>query len=247
MKNIEQNLSALHRGIAANTSKYGRPPESVHIIAVSKRQPAAAIRAAMAAGQRDFGENYLQEAIPKIETLPADLTWHFIGPLQSNKTRTVAEHFDWLHSLDRAKLARRLQEHRPDALPPLNVCLQVNISGETSKSGVDLAELPNLAAAVAALPRLRLRGLMALPAPASDFEQQRRPFRALREAFDSLNKAGFGLDTLSMGTSTDMAAAIAEGATHVRIGTAIFGRRDPETPGKPDIHQGNHAGPATDC
>ncbi|MEX2517186.1 MAG: YggS family pyridoxal phosphate-dependent enzyme [Gammaproteobacteria bacterium] len=247
MKNIEQNLSALRQHIAASASKYGRPPESVHIIAVSKRQPAAAIRAAMAAGQRDFGENYLQEAIPKIETLPADLTWHFIGPLQSNKTRTVAEHFDWLHSLDRAKLARRLQEQRPDALPALNVCLQVNISAETSKSGVDLAELPNLAAAVAALPRLRLRGLMALPAPASDFEQQRRPFRALREAFDSLNKVGFGLDTLSMGTSTDMAAAIAEGATHVRIGTAIFGRRDPETPGKPDIHQGNHAGPATDC
>jgi pyridoxal phosphate enzyme (YggS family) len=186
------------------------------------------VREAHAAGQCDFGENYVQEALAKIDELGdirAGLRWHLIGPLQSNKTREVAARFDWVHSVDREKLAQRLSAQRPEGLAPLQVCLQVNISGEQSKSGVAPGELPALARAVAALPRLKLRGLMAIPEPAGDLESQRAPHRALRVLFDALNADGFGLDTLSIGMSADLEAAIAEGATCVRIGTAIFGER----------------------
>lgn len=206
----------------------GRHPETVHLLAVSKLHPAEAVRQAHAAGLCAFGENYVQEGLDKIAVL-ADLrpllAWHLIGPLQSNKTRAVAEAFDWVHSIDRLKTAQRLSEQRPDHMPPLNVCLQVNISGEDSKSGAAPAEVPALARAVAALPRLRLRGLMSIPEPERDLEAQRRPHRALRELFDQLNAEGLGLDTLSMGMSADLEAAILEGATLVRIGTAIFGAR----------------------
>jgi hypothetical protein len=200
----------------------------VHLLAVSKTQPAEAVRAAFDAGQRAFGENYVQEALAKIAALAdlrAQLQWHLIGPLQSNKTRVVAEAFDWVQSVDRLKIAQRLSEQRPPGLPPLNICLQVNISGEASKSGVLPAELPALAEAVAALPRLRLRGLMAIPEPEEDFERQRAPHRALRELLEALNAQGLALDTLSMGMSADVEAAIAEGATLVRVGTALFGAR----------------------
>lgn len=198
----------------------------IHILAVSKRQPASAIQAVRATGQIDFGENYLQEALTKMEALTdQDIRWHFIGPLQSNKTRAVTEHFDWVHSLERGKTARRLSEQRPAGLPPLQVCIQVNISGEATKSGVGLNELPRLAETVAALPRLRLRGLMTLPAPADSLAEQRRPFAELRAALEDLNRQGHTLDTLSMGTSADLEAAVAEGATMVRVGTALFGPR----------------------
>ena len=202
-------------------------PGSVQLLAVSKTQPAEALRRAFHAGQRRFGESYVQEALTKLEQLgDCPLEWHFIGPLQSNKTKHIAAHFDWVHSIDRFKIAERLNDQRPPGLPPLNVCLQVNISGERTKSGVALAELADLAAAVHALDRLRLRGLMAIPAPCADFEAQRRPFRALREALEALNaQLGLTLDTLSMGMSDDLEAAVAEGATMVRIGTAIFGER----------------------
>lgn len=201
------------------------------LLAVSKTFPAEAVREAHAAGQRAFGENYVQEALAKIEALadlrqgPAPLQWHLIGPLQSNKTRPVAEAFDWVHSIDRLKVAQRLSEQRPAALPPLQVCLQVNISGEASKSGFTPAEVPAAAKAVAALPRLQLRGLMAIPEPAADFAAQRQPHRALRELLAALQAQGLALDTLSMGMSADLEAAVAEGATLVRVGTAIFGRR----------------------
>jgi pyridoxal phosphate enzyme (YggS family) len=202
----------------------------VTLVAVSKTCPADAVREAVAAGQRDFGENYVQEAIAKIaalDDLRAGIAWHLIGPLQSNKTRDVAAHFDWVHSIDRLKLAQRLSEQRPAQLPPLQVCLQVNISGEPSKSGVAPGEALALAHAVAALPRLRLRGLMSIPEPAPDFASQRAPHRALRELMATLVADGLALDTLSMGMSADLEAAIAEGATQVRIGTAIFGARTP--------------------
>jgi pyridoxal phosphate enzyme (YggS family) len=198
----------------------------VTLVAVSKTRPATAIRSAYEEGQRDFGENYLQEALEKIAAFPGEaLVWHFIGPIQSNKTRAIAEHFDWVHSVDRLKLARRLNDQRPPDMPPLNVCLQVNISGEASKSGVEPEALAALATSVAELPRLRLRGLMAIPAASDDPEQQRRPFRALREALERLRADGLALDTLSMGMTNDLEAAIAEGATLVRVGTAIFGPR----------------------
>ncbi|MFM2060169.1 MAG: hypothetical protein RLY71_4554 [Pseudomonadota bacterium] len=202
--------------------------DTVTLLAVSKMQPAAAVRAAHAAGQRHFGENYVQEALDKMTALAdlrAELQWHLIGPLQSNKTRPVAEAFDWVHSVDRLKIAQRLSEQRPAGLAPLQVCLQVNVSGETSKSGVDPAELAALAHAVAALPRLRLRGLMAIPEPADTLDTQRRPHRQLRELLDRLNADGLALDMLSMGMSADLEAAVLEGATLVRIGTAIFGAR----------------------
>jgi pyridoxal phosphate enzyme (YggS family) len=200
------------------------------LLAVSKTFGADAVIAAADAGQRAFGENYLQEALDKIAVvrqLRPDLLleWHFIGPIQSNKTRQIAEHFDWVHSVEREKIAQRLSDQRPAALPPLNICLQVNISGEASKSGVAPDEVLALAHAVAALPRLRLRGLMAIPEPAADFEQQRLPLRRLRELAATLQRAGVAIDTLSMGMSADMAAAVAEGATIVRVGTAIFGAR----------------------
>lgn len=198
-------------------------------MAVSKTFGPDAVQEAFNAGQRAFGENYLQEALDKMAALQGrapGLVWHFIGPIQSNKTRPIAEHFDWVHSVDRLKIAQRLSEQRPAHLPPLNICLQVNISGEASKSGVAPAELPALAQAVAALPRLTLRGLMAIPEPAADEAAQRQPLRALRLLSEQLRADGLAPDTLSMGMSADLAAAIAEGSTMVRIGTAIFGKRD---------------------
>lgn len=206
--------------------RYGRDPARVTLLAVSKTFPAEAVRALAGLGQRDFGENYLQEALEKMRALAdLDLCWHFIGPIQSNKTREIAENFTWVHSIDRIKVARRLAEQRPAALPPLQVCIQVNISGEASKSGVTPEGLVDLAAEVAALPRLTLRGLMAIPAPASTFERQRASFRRLYLVLEDLRARGLALDTLSMGMSDDLEAAIAEGSTLVRVGSAIFGAR----------------------
>lgn len=223
--NISERLEAVRARIALIEREAGRLPQSVQLIAVSKTQPASAISAAIAAGQHHFGENYLQEALTKQSELAnmPDLVWHFIGPIQSNKTAPIAAHFDWVHSVDRFKIAQRLSEQRPEGLAPLNICLQVNVSHEDSKSGVDLTELSGLAQAVAVLPRLHLRGLMAIPAPTADPASQRAPFRILRQALESLNIPG--LDTLSMGMSDDLEAAIQEGATFVRIGTAVFGHR----------------------
>ena len=242
MGSIGSNLQEVKRRIAAacaesgrganiltQTADFGAPP-GVTLLAVSKTFGADAVRQAHAAGQRAFGENYVQEALEKIQAL-ADLRpgieWHLIGPLQSNKTRAAAEAFDWVHSVDRLKVAQRLAEQRPAWLPPLQLCLQVNVSGEASKNGVLPAEAAALALAVAALPRERvaLRGLMAIPEPAGDFEAQRMPHRALRELLAALNAQGLALDTLSMGMSADLEAAVAEGATIVRVGTAIFGGR----------------------
>ena len=202
----------------------------MRLLAVSKTFGADAVQEAVAAGQRAFGENYLQEGLDKIraltETLPAvALEWHFIGPIQSNKTRPIAENFAWVHTVERLKIAQRLSEQRPAGLAPLNICLQVNISGEASKSGVTPAELPALAQAVAALPNLRLRGLMAIPEPEEDFERQRAAFAQLRVLYEQLRADGFALDTLSMGMSADLRAAVFEGATIVRVGSAIFGAR----------------------
>jgi len=195
---------------------------------VSKRFPPDAVREAAAAGQRCFGENQIQEGVDKIVALRAfseALEWHLVGPLQSNKTRLAAEHFDWVHSVDRLKIAERLAEQRPAHLPPLQVCVQVNISGEATKSGVAPSDAPALASAILKLPRLRLRGLMAIPEPADGFEAQREPHRALRRVFESIREQGIELDTLSIGMSDDLEAAIAEGSTLVRVGTAIFGTR----------------------
>jgi PLP dependent protein len=210
-----------------------RPVQGITLLAVSKTFGPEAVREVHSAGQRAFGENYVQEALDKIAALAdlrPQLEWHLIGPLQSNKTRVVAEAFDWVHSIDRLKIAQRLSEQRPPGLAPLQVCLQVNISGEPSKSGLAPAEVLPLAQAVAALPRLTLRGLMAIPEPAGDFAAQRVPHRALHELLDRLNAAGLALDTLSMGMSADLEAAIAEGATLVRVGTAIFGSRPTAAP-----------------
>ncbi|MBS0444877.1 MAG: YggS family pyridoxal phosphate-dependent enzyme [Proteobacteria bacterium] len=228
MAMIADNLQEVRRRIAAACRDAGRPVQSVTLLTVSKTFPASSVRDAHAAGETRFGENYVQEGVDKIGEL-ADLRerleWHLIGRLQSNKTRIVAEQFDWVHSVDRLKIAQRLSEQRPAWLPPLQVCLQVNISGEASKSGLAAAEVAEVAQAVAALPRLRLRGLMAIPEPAGDLVAQRAPHRALRELQESLQAAGLALDTLSMGMSADLEAAIAEGATIVRVGTAIFGGR----------------------
>jgi pyridoxal phosphate enzyme (YggS family) len=222
---IADRLQHLLERIHSAELSAGRAEGGVALLAVSKTQPAPVIREAVAAGQLAFGENYLQEALAKQDALAdlPELVWHFIGPIQSNKTRPIAERFDWVHTVDRLRIAERLSQQRPADKPPLNVCLQVNVSGEATKSGVTLAALPELAAAVAQLPRIRLRGLMAIPAPASGLERQRLPFRMLREAMAAL--ALPGLDTLSMGMSDDLEAAILEGATLVRIGTAIFGPR----------------------
>lgn len=228
MDSVQTNLKQIVDRIRQAEQRYGRTPGCVQLLAVSKTFPAGHIRAAMAAGQRAFGESYLQEALEKILTLTEPRPeWHFIGPIQSNKTRKIAENLDWVHTIERIKIAQRLSDQRPPSFPPLNICLQVNTSGEQSKAGVSLEDLPPLAAAVAALPRLRLRGLMTIPAPCDDLEQQRIPFRLLHEAFTALNRDGYGLDTLSMGMSSDMEAAIAEGSTLVRIGTALFGNRTP--------------------
>jgi len=224
MSTIADNLSALAARIQRAAEAVGRDPASVHLLAVSKTKPASAIREIHAAGVRDVGENYLQEALGKQQALgDLPLIWHFIGPIQSNKTKAIAEHFDWVHSVDRLKIAQRLSEQRPQGLPPLNICLQVNVSGEDSKSGCAAADLPALAQAVAALPNLRLRGLMAIPEPSEDRAEQEAAFATLRQLQDSLN---LGLDTLSMGMSHDLEAAIAQGATWVRIGTALFGARN---------------------
>jgi len=226
----QARLQAVLERIDSALARHSRAPGSVTLLAVSKTRSSEELRALAGLGVTRFGENYLQEALEKMAAL-ADLPleWHFIGPLQSNKTRPLAEHFDWVHSVDRLKIAQRLSEQRPPQLPPLDICLQVNISTEASKSGVDLDELPALAGQVAQLPRLRLRGLMAIPAPAEGMEAQHRPFRALRQAMEQLNAGGMALDTLSMGMSDDLEAAIAEGATLVRIGTALFGPRAAKT------------------
>ncbi|WP_341313193.1 YggS family pyridoxal phosphate-dependent enzyme [Paraburkholderia sp. IMGN_8] len=229
MPDLIHNLEAVQQRIALAAHAAGRDACSITLLAVSKTFPAEDVRAAYAAGQRAFGENYVQEAIAKIEALAdlrASIEWHFIGPLQSNKTRPVAEHFDWVHSVDRLKIAQRLAEQRPDNLPPLNVCLQVNISGEASKSGVSIPEAAEVAREIAALPKLHLRGLMAIPEPAGSIDEQRAPHRQLRELFERLRDDGLELDTLSMGMSSDLEAAVLEGATIVRVGTAIFGARD---------------------
>ena len=232
MATIDCNLLEVNGRIARACEMAGRPVSSVTLLAVSKTQPPQAVRDAVAAGQSRFGENYVQEALDKMAALAElrpRLEWHLIGPLQANKTRAVAEQFDWVHSVDRLRIAERLSAQRPAGEPPLQVCLQVNISGEDSKSGLAPADVPALARAVAALPRLRLRGLMAIPEPASDVEAQRRPHRALRELLQALRRDGLELDTLSMGMTADLEAAVAEGATLVRIGTALFGAR-PGTP-----------------
>jgi len=213
--------------IARAAAEAGRDMATVRLLAVSKTFGAAAVRDLAACGQREFGENYVQEALDKqaqLRDLP--LLWHFIGPIQSNKTRSIAENFSWVHSVDRLKIAERLSAQRPAGLPPLQVCIEVNVSGEASKGGVATAELPALADAVAALPGMQLRGLMAIPAPATDMAAQRAAFRQVRQAFEALVARGHPLDTLSMGMSADLEAAILEGATIVRIGTALFGERN---------------------
>jgi hypothetical protein len=221
---IAQRLEAVWQRLRQAEQQANRPAGSAGLVAVSKTWPASALAEVYRCGQRDFGENYLQEALAKQDELQhLDIVWHFIGPIQSNKTKPLAERFQWVHGVDRLKIAQRLSEQRPDCLPPLNICLQLNISGEASKAGVAPSELGDLARAVAKLPRLRLRGLMAIPAPCEDFEQQRLAFRALREALANLHIDG--LDTLSMGMSDDLEAAVLEGATLVRVGTAIFGDR----------------------
>jgi pyridoxal phosphate enzyme (YggS family) len=230
----EERLRRVQQQIAEALARSRRPAGDVTLLAVSKTRTASDIRALYLAGQRCFGENYLQEALGKMAQLEGfDIEWHFIGPIQSNKCRDLARHFSWVHSVERLKIAQRLSEQRPATLPPLNVCLQVNVSGEASKSGCSLDELPRLAAAVAALPRLRLRGLMTIPAPCDDPERQRLPFRTLREALERVRGKGLALDTLSMGMSADLGAAIAEGATLVRIGTALFGSRPAKTESLP--------------
>jgi pyridoxal phosphate enzyme (YggS family) len=226
MDTIENRLQAVKSRIASACRRLGRDPRDIVLVAVAKGFPVADIRAAHAAGQRDFGENQVQEALAKVAALAGcDLVWHFIGPLQSNKTRAVAEHFDWVHSIDRLKVAERLAAQRPASLPPLQACVQVNVSGEASKSGVAPAEAPALAHAVAELPRLRLRGLMTIPEPSLDAALVRRRFDALAALKERLVREGLALDTLSMGMSDDLELAIAAGATVVRVGTAIFGPR----------------------
>ena len=220
-------IANLRERVRLAAEKSQRTPGDIQILAVSKTQPAGAIRAAWRGGLTEFGESYLQEALAKITELhDLPLTWHFIGPIQSNKSRAIAEHFSWVHSVDRSKIAQRLNEHRPATLPPLQICLQVNISAEQSKSGVSLDELPRLASEVLLLPRLQLRGLMAIPAPSSDPAQQRAAFAKLRLALEQLQSLAPALDTLSMGMSDDLEAAIAEGSTIVRVGGGIFGPRN---------------------
>ncbi|WNY85749.1 YggS family pyridoxal phosphate-dependent enzyme [Leclercia adecarboxylata] len=230
MNDIAHNLAQVRDKISAAATGCGRASEEVTLLAVSKTKPASAIAEAIDAGQRMFGENYVQEGVEKIrhfrEKGTADLQWHFIGPLQSNKSRLVAEHFDWCHTVDRLRIATRLSEQRPAEMPPLNVLIQINISDENSKSGIALEELEQLAEQVAALPGLRLRGLMAIPAPETDYDRQFAVARQMAVAFEALKTRYPTVDTLSLGMTDDMAAAIAAGSTMVRIGTAIFGARD---------------------
>lgn len=223
MSTIAENISTLAERIRSAAQAVQRDPASVGLLAVSKTKPASDLREAYDAGLRDFGENYLQEALGKqVELSDLPLIWHFIGPIQSNKTRAIAENFAWVHSVDRLKIAQRLSEQRPPELPPLNICIQVNVSGEASKSGCSPEDLPALAQAISALPHLRLRGLMAIPEPTDDRDQQNASFAAVSTLQAQL---GLPLDTLSMGMSHDLEAAIAQGATWVRIGTALFGAR----------------------
>ncbi len=233
MSLIRDNLQAVLQRIDAAVAAAGRESDSVRLLAVSKTWPAESVAEAYAAGQTAFGENQEQEAARKIAALGhLPIEWHFIGPIQSNKTRPIAERFAWAHAIDREKVARRLSDQRPESLGPLMVCVQVNISGEASKSGVAPDEALDLARRVAELPRLRLRGLMAVPAPRDDFTEQRMQFRKLKTLYDSIRSAGVPLDTLSMGMSDDLEAAVMEGSTLVRVGTAIFGRRPAQpTPG----------------
>jgi hypothetical protein len=227
MGHLEKGLQATRERIDAAARAAGRDPAAVTLLAVSKTFPATAVAAARAAGQRCFGENYVQEAVAKIEALAglADIEWHLIGPLQSNKAKLAAERFDWVQSVDREKIARALAAARPPDRPPLSVCVQVNVSGEATKSGVRPDEALALATVVAALPRLRLRGIMGIPEPTADPAQARSQFRALADCFRRCREAGLAVDTLSMGMSADLESAIAEGATMVRVGTAIFGAR----------------------
>lgn len=230
MNDIAHNLAQVRDKISAAATRCGRASEEITLLAVSKTKPASAIADAIEAGQHAFGENYVQEGVDKIrffqEQGKTDLQWHFIGPLQSNKSRLVAEHFDWCHTIDRLRIASRLNDQRPEALPPLNVLIQVNISDENSKSGIALEELDALAADVAALPRLTLRGLMAIPAPEPSYERQFAVAQQMAVTFEALKARYETVDTLSLGMTDDMEAAIAAGSTMVRIGTAIFGARD---------------------
>ncbi len=227
MNSIAKRLAQIRTRITQAEQDYQRPPGSVKLLAVSKTRPLADLQALRALGQQRFAENYLQDALPKIATLNGDIDWHFIGPLQSNKTRPVAEHFHWLHTLERLKIARRLNDQRPASLPPLNVCIQVNISADPNKAGLTPEAAETLANELAELPRLRLRGLMTLPRREQDFERQRRPFRELHGLYQQLCQSGFELDTLSMGMTNDLEAAIAEGSTLVRVGSGLFGPRKP--------------------
>lgn len=227
MTSIQHNLQQVRERISAAAARCGRDPAEITLLAVSKTKPASAIEEAVAAGQRCFGENYVQEGVDKIKASGnSALDWHFIGPLQSNKSRLVAEHFSWCHTVDRLKIAARLNEQRPQELPPLNVLIQINISDENSKSGIMLEALSELAKEISLLPRLTLRGLMAIPAPESDYARQLAVCSQMAEAFNELKKKYPSVDTLSLGMSDDMDAAIAAGSTMVRIGTAIFGARD---------------------
>ena len=227
---VADSLAAVRERIAAAERRFDRAPGSVALVAVAKTRPASLIREAWEAGQLRFGENFVQEAVEKLDTLsglsgPGGIEWHFVGALQANKSRTVAERFEWVHTVDRIRIARRLSDQRPAWLPPLNVCLQVNVSEESSKSGVRIDEVADLASAVAELPRLRLRGLMTIPRPRTGLDEQRAALRPLAEAYERLRGDGLALDTLSMGMTGDLEAAVAEGATMVRIGTAVFGPR----------------------
>ncbi len=225
-QNLPENLQRVRARIVAAAARYGRNVDSVTLVAVGKGHPPEALRAAADAGLEHFGESYLKEALAKIEALgDLEITWHFIGQIQANKTRPIAEHFAWVHGVDRLRVAQRLSDQRPWHAPALNVCLQVKVGAEDTKAGVDVAELPALAREVLSLPRLQLRGLMCLPPPERDPERQRHWLAIVRRAFESLNAAGIRLDTLSMGMSDDLEAAVAEGATMLRIGTALFGPR----------------------
>lgn len=226
MTEIAEQIHRVRDQIRRTAEKHGRHPDAIQLLAVSKTKPVEAILAAYAAGQRLFGENYLQEALDKIQKLGhLDMEWHYIGRVQGNKTRQIAEHFAWVHGIDDIRHARRLSDQRPEGMPALNLCIQVDLSGEESKRGIKPEALHDLANEIIALPRVVLRGLMVLPAPESDPERQRLPFRRLRELLEGLCSQGIALDTLSMGMSDDMEAAIAEGSTLVRVGTALFGAR----------------------
>jgi PLP dependent protein len=230
---VTENFRKIQDLLAQAAAEADRPKDAVRLLAVSKSKPVSAVLEAASAGQREFGENFVQEALAKIAAVARrDLTWHFIGHLQSNKTRAVAEKFDWVHTVDRPKIAERLSRQRPYHAPDLNVCIQVNVDGEAEKAGVSPDKLLQIAAAVAGFPKLKLRGLMCIPLLRQDFAAQREPFRRLRELSESLAAAGIETDTLSMGMSGDFRAAIHEGATIVRLGTALFGEREKQPAGK---------------